>query len=212
MVFSEMEGMERLIAQLLYGSGLRLTECLSLRVQSLDFEQLRLTIHRGKGGKDRAVPLPKVLMNELEAQLAHCRGLYEKDLVAGYAGAFPPETGSPRKWKTRMKEWPWQFFFPQENLTLIPEENELRRYHLHETRFSQQLKAAVRMTGIHKRVSAHTFRHSFASHLLVRGYDIRSIQEMLGHSDIKTTMIYLQTVPAMTKKEMQSPLDFWDHD
>ncbi|GHC42774.1 integron integrase [Roseibacillus persicicus] len=209
MVFSEMEGTSLLVAQLLYGSGLRLTECLSLRVQSLDFDQLRVTIHRGKGGKDRAVPLSKVLVDDLRAQLKQCRTLYEEDLAEGYAGAFPPETGSPRKWATRMKEWPWQFLFPQENLTQVPEKDELRRFHLHETSFSKRLKAAIRRAGIHKRVSAHTFRHSFASHLLVHGYDIRSIQEMLGHSDIKTTMIYLQTVPTLSKKEMQSPLDFW---
>lgn len=212
MVFSEMTGAERLITQMLYGSGLRLAECLSLRVQSLDFDQLRVTIHRGKGGKDRAVPMSKVLVEDLKAQLERCRSLYEEDLAAGFAGAFSPETGSPRVWETRMREWPWQFLFPQENLTLVPEKGEKRRYHFHETTLSNRLKAAVRRTGIHKRVTAHTFRHSFASHLLMHGYDIRSIQDMLGHSDIKTTMIYLQTVPAMTKKEMQSPLDFWERD
>lgn len=209
MVFSEMEGVERLVAQMLYGSGLRLAECLSLRVQSLDFDQLRVTIHRGKGGKDRAVPMSKVLVEDLKAQLERCRSLYEEDLAAGFAGAFSPETGSPRVWERRMREWSWQFLFPQENLTLVPEKSEQRRYHFHETTFSNRLKAAVRRTRIHKRVTAHTFRHSFASHLLMQGHDIRSIQEVLGHSDIKTTMIYLQTVPAMAKKEMRSPFDQW---
>ena len=127
----------------------------------------------------------------------------------GFGGAFAPETGSERKWKSRMKEWPWQFLFPQENLTRVEESGEWRRYHFHEKLFNLRLKAAVGMTGIHKRVTAHTFRHSFASHLLLQGYDIRSIQEVLGHSDIKTTMIYLQTVPTLAKKEMRSPFDSW---
>ncbi|MDP0492159.1 MAG: integron integrase [Verrucomicrobiota bacterium JB023] len=209
-VFSELEGTALLIAQMLYGSGLRLTECLSLRVQSLDFDQLKVTIHRGKGGKDRSVPMAARLVEELREQLKRCRAVYEEDLESGFAGAFAPETGSERKWKSRMKEWPWQFLFPQETLTKVEESGEWRRFHFHEKTFSQRLRAAVEMTGIHKRVTAHTFRHSFASHLLVQGHDIKSIQEVLGHSDIKTTMIYLQTVPALAKKEMRSPFDSWE--
>lgn len=213
MVFSELRGTELLVAQMLYGSGLRLTECLSLRVQSLDFDQLRVTIHRGKGGKDRAVPMAERLVPALREQLRRCREVYDEDVEAGFAGAFAPETGIERKWRSRMKEWPWQFLFPQESLTRVDATDggeEWRRFHFHEKLFSVRLKAAVGMTGIHKRVTAHTFRHSFASHLLMRGYDIRSIQEVLGHSDVKTTMIYLQTVPKLAKKEMRSPLDSWE--
>ena len=121
---------------------------------------------------------------------------------------FSPETGNKRKWLTLMKDWPWQFLFPQENLTVVPETGERRRYHLHATRFGIELRNAVKLTRIHKRVTAHTFRHSFASHLLIQGYDICSIQEMLGQSDIRTAMISLQTVPAIAKK-MQSPLELW---
>ncbi|MGJ8724408.1 MAG: integron integrase [Roseibacillus sp.] len=211
-IFAEMEGVELLVTQMLYSSGLRLTECLSLRVQSLDFSQLKVTIHRGKGGKDRTVPMAARLADKLKQQLERCRSLYEEDLAAEYAGAFAPEVGSEQKWKSRMRDWPWQFLFPQKNLSLIEGANERRRFHLHETVYSQRLKGAVRRTKIHKRVTAHTFRHSFASHLLVQGHDIRSIQEVLGHSDIKTTMIYLQTVPMMAKKEMRSPFDCWAAD
>lgn len=197
----------RLVTQLLYACGLRLAEGLNLRVQDFNFDGGVLTVHRGKGGKDRTVPLPRRIIPELKNHLADLRKLHEEDLAAGTNGAFMPR-GSPAKWNARATQWPWQFFFPAPNLTLVPEENELRRYHLHPSHYSKELRKAVRKTSINKRVTAHTFRHSFASHLLLANYDIRTIQEMLGHSDVRTTMIYTHTVQSRTVKERMSPYDF----
>ncbi|MEM8956166.1 MAG: integron integrase [Verrucomicrobiota bacterium] len=196
-----------LLTKLLYGCGLRLTEALTLRVHNFDFEVRILTVHRGKGQKDRTVPLPEVLVSDLRSHLADVRDTYESDLAAGFAGAFMPVRGSQKKWDQLATQWQWQFFFPAKRLTKIKKDNQSRRYHLHSNRFSQLLREAVTSLGTHKKVSAHTFRHSFASHLLMANYDIKTIQEMLGHSDVRTTMIYLQTVPSRTKKDRQSPLD-----
>lgn len=197
----------QLVTRLLYACGLRLAEGLNLRVQDFNLDGGLLTVHRGKGGKDRTVPLPRRMIPELKEHLVGLRKLHENDMSAGFHGAFMPR-GSPAKWNRRAREWPWQFFFPAQNLTLVPEENELRRYHLHPTQYSKELRKAARETSINKRVTAHTFRHSFASHLLLANYDIRTIQEMLGHSDVRTTMIYTHTVESRTVKERMSPYDF----
>ena len=196
-----------LVTQLLYGCGLRLSEGVGLRVQNFDFDQMVLTVRRGKGGKDRTVPIPETLRETLQTHLAKVKNLYEVDLEhPDFLGAFMPE-GSPKKWQPRSKDWPWQFFFPAKSLTLVPDENGYRRYHLHDTHFGKKLRKTVRRLQFTKRVTAHTFRHSFASHLLLANYDIRTVQVMLGHSDVKTTMIYTQTVPSRTIKEQKSPLD-----
>lgn len=196
-----------LVTQILYGCGLRLAEAMSLRVQNFDFDQMVLTVRRGKGGKDRTVPIPESLREPLLAHLDRVKTLYEQDEVhRDFLGAFMPE-GSPKKWLPRSKDWPWQFFFPAKTLTLVPEENGYRRYHLHDTHYGKRLRSTVRKLKLTKRVTAHTFRHSFASHLLLANYDIRTVQVMLGHSDVKTTMIYTQTVPSRTLKEQKSPLD-----
>lgn len=205
-VFSRMEEPYLLIAQLLYGCGLRLSEGLRLRVEQLNLSHKILTVHRGKGRKDRTVPLPVRLIPRLEEHLGAVRRQFDEDEAGGFAGAFMPE-GSPVKWKHRALHWPWQFVFPAKSLTLVPSTGERRRYHVHDSQFSKALRGAVRESGISKRVGAHTLRHSFASHLLLANYDIRTIQEMMGHSDVKTTMIYTQTVPSRTLKHRQSPLD-----
>jgi integron integrase len=197
----------RLPVQLLYGCGLRLAECLNLRVQCLNFDQGVLTIHDGKGRKDRTVPLPKALRPDLTAQLEAVRALHEKDLRAGYHGVFMPGA-LDRKWRHAPRELVWQWLFPATGLTYVPETGEHRRYHLHESVFQKALFAAVRKAGLTKRVTAHTFRHTFASHLLRANYDIRTIQQLLGHSDLRTTMIYTHTVQSRTLKEASSPLDF----
>lgn len=194
-------------AKLLYGCGLRLFECLKLRVQDVNLEVGVLTVHDGKGGKDRTVPLPEVLLPSLRDQLETVARVHRADLAAGYAGTFLPDRFE-QKSRSAATELAWQWFFPAAKLTPIPGTSERRRYHLHETALQKALKAAVRASGIPKRASAHTLRHSYASHLLQANYDIRTIQELLGHSSVKTTMIYTHTVPSLTLKEARSPLDF----
>jgi integron integrase len=194
---------------LLYGCGLRVFEGLNLRVGCLDFDTNILTVHDGKGKKDRTVPLPKTLLPELKKHLKRVYKLHEKDLAAEYAGVFMPGALS-RKWKSASRELVWQWVFPAHTLTFVPDENTYRRYHMHESVFQRALRTAVLKARIPKRITAHTFRHSFASHLLRNNYDIRTIQEMLGHSDVRTTMIYTHTVQSRTLKERKSPLDFED--
>ena len=206
-ILSELRSPHRLVVQLLYGCGLRMSECLNLRVHCFNLDDAVLTIHDGKGKKDRTVPLPKSLIPDLKAHMEKVVNLHEKDLAAGYAGVFMPGA-LDRKWKSAAREFVWQWFFPARTLTLIPQENERRRYHMHESELQKALRAAVRKAKIPKRVTCHTFRHTFASHLLAANYDIRTIQQMLGHSDIRTTMIYTHTIPSRTLKEQVSPLDF----
>ena len=196
-----------LIVNLLYGCGLRLFECMSLRVGCFNFDTGILTVHDGKGKKDRTVPLPETLIPELKDHLETVIALHQKDLASEYAGSFLPDLLG-KKYKNAAKELVWQWFFPAKTLTFVPDENVFRRYHLHETHLQKKIKKAVNKAKIPKRASAHTFRHSFASHLLQANYDIRTIQELLGHSDVRTTMIYTHTIKSQTKKEAKSPLDF----
>jgi integron integrase len=196
----------RLVALLLYGCGLRLAECVNLRVQCFNLDSMLLTIHDGKGQKDRTVPLPARILPEIHTQFDLVRRLYAQDLAAGYAGTFLPRQ-LEKKYKNAAKEFIWQWFFPAPTLTFVPQLRELRRYHLHESNVQGAVKQAAARAAIPKRVSPHTFRHTFASHLLLANYDLQTIQKLLGHTDIKTTMIYLQTVPSVTLKEARSPLD-----
>lgn len=206
-VIEQLDEPYALVVKLLYGCGLRLFECLKLRVQDLNFAMRVLTVHDGKGQKDRTVPLPETLVSELQAQLEQVAQVHEADLAAGYAGTFLPTTLG-EKYPRAAQELAWQWLFPAMTLTLTPDAQEYRRYHLHERQAQRAIKEAVRRTRIPKRASAHTFRHSFASHLLQANYDIRTIQELLGHSDVRTTMIYTHTVRSVTLKEAKSPLDF----
>ena len=196
-----------LVVQLLYGCGLRLFECLQLRIQDLNFAMRVLTVHDGKGQKDRTVPLPETLVSELQTQLEQVARVHEADLAADYGGTFLP-SALENKYPRAARELAWQWLFPAKTLTLVPDAQKHRRYHLHETYVQKAIKDAVRRTRIPKRASAHTFHHSFASHLLQANYDIRTIQELLGHSDVRTTMIYTHTVRSVTLKEAKSPLDF----
>jgi integron integrase len=195
-----------LVVKLLYGCGLRLFECLKLRVQNFNFDAGVLTIHDGKGKKGRTVPIPQTILVELKAQLERVIKLHEEDCASDFAGAFMDDM-LEKKYPKAAKELIWQWFFPQQSLTVIPDTNESRRYHLHKTRVQEALYEAVRRAKLTKRVSSHTFRHSFATHLLQANYDIRTIQELLGHSDVRTTMIYTHCVPSRTVKEATSPLD-----
>ena len=196
-----------LIVKLLYGCGLRLSECLNLRVSCLNFDAGILTVHDGKGKKDRTVPLPEKLYPELQSHLEKVKKLHQKDLKEDYDGAFMMNQ-LEKKYKNAGKELAWQWFFPAKSLTYVSDADEFRRYHHHETHVQKAIKKAVSRAQLTKRASAHTFRHSFASHLLQANYDIRTIQELLGHSDVRTTMIYTHTIKSQTIKEAKSPLDF----
>jgi integron integrase len=187
-----------LVVRLLYGCGLRLFECLNLRVQCVNFDTGILTVHDGKGKKDRTVPL--------RAQLESVIDLHQRDLIRDYGGVFLPNALA-EKYKNAPKELIWQWLFPAIQLTYVEKTGEHMRYHLHETHVQKAIRPAVRTSRIAKRVSSHTFCHSFASHLLQANYDIRTIQELLGHSDVRTTMIYTHTVKSITLKEAKSPLD-----
>lgn len=196
-----------LIAKLLYGCGLRLFECLNLRIHCLNLDEGILTVHDGKGQKDRAVPLPKTLIPDINTHLTEVRRLFDQDVASGFHGVFMPRA-LDKKWRNAAREYAWQWLFPAKILTFVPETGERRRYHLHESHVQKAIRSAVRRTSLIKRVTAHTFRHSFASHLLQANYDIRTIQLMLGHSDVRTTMIYTNTVKSRTLTEQTSPLDF----
>jgi integron integrase len=196
-----------MIAKLLYGCGLRLFECLQLRVQDVNVAMGVVTVHEGKGQKDRTVPLPQVMLPEITAQLARVQQVHQEDVARGYAGTFLPGALAD-KYPRAARELRWQWVFPAQTLTLVAATQEYRRYHVHATQVQKALKQAVERSQIAKRASAHTLRHSFASHLLQANYDIRTIQELLGHSDVKTTMLYTHTVRSVTLKEAKSPLDF----
>ncbi len=196
-----------LIISLMYGCGLRISECLSLRVNNFNFDMKVLTIHDGKGKKHRTVPIPDILLTKLKTQLDSVITVHENDCRSGYSGVFLPNQLEV-KYKNAAKELVWQWFFPAQQLTFVEKSGEQRRYHVHESLLQKSLRTAVKKAHIPKRVTSHTFRHSFASHLLQANYDIRTIQELMGHSDIRTTMIYTHTVKSTTKKEAKSPLDF----
>ena len=196
----------KLIAQLQYGCGLRINEGVSLRVKDFNFDAGILTV-RGKGDKTRTVPIPQRIMPELLAQLEVVKKLHGEDLAGGFAGVFLDDQ-LEKKYPRAPKELVWQWFIPQESLTFVSDTKEHRRYHLHDSHVQDALYEAVRKAKLTKRVTSHTFRHSFATHLLQAGYDLRTIQTLLGHADIRTTMIYTHCVPSKTLKEMKSPLDF----
>ena len=205
-VFARLGHPHLIIAKLQYGCGLRCFEAVKVRVKDFNFDAGLLTI-KGKGGKSRTVPIPNRMVAELLAQLAFVKKMHADDLAATYAGVFL-EDQLEKKYPNAAKELQWQWFFPQESLTFVSSTRERRRYHVHDSRFQEALHQAVKKAQLTKRVTTHTLRHSFATHLLQANYAIRTIQTLLGHSDVRTTMIYTHCVPSRTLKETKSPLDF----
>lgn len=178
-----------LIATLLYGAGLRLTECLELRVKDVDFERSQIAVRRGKGGKDRVTMLPRGVQGRLAEHLRRVRDQHTRDLRAGFGRVMLPEALA-RKYPNADREWRWQFVFPAGRICRDPKWGPPTRYHLHESAVQRAVGEAARRAGLTKHVGPHTLRHSFATHLLEDGYDIRTLQELLGHADVSTTMVY----------------------
>ena len=204
-IINNLSGFYQLVVKLLYGSGLRQTECLQLRVKDLDFAQKQVIVRDSKGMKSRVTMLPTSLIEELQFHLQIIKRLHQQDLEKGYGSVYLPYA-LERKYKNASWEWNWQFAFPSDRISTDPRSGMIRRYHLHESGLQKALKQAVRMAGITKQVSCHTFRHSFATQLLQDGYDIRTVQELLGHKDVKTTMIYTHVLNR-GGHGVRSPLD-----
>lgn len=188
-VLGRLQGSVWLIVMLLYGAGLRLNEALALRIKDIDFDRRQITVRRGKGAKDRLVPLPDAVRERLREHLVRVKARHEADLRRGLGAVALPDALA-RKFPNAPKEWVWQFLFPATRVCDDPRWGPPTRYHLHETAVQREVKRAVATAGLTKRVGCHTFRHSFATHLLEDGYDIRTIQELLGHADVSTTMLY----------------------
>jgi len=198
-------GLYHLMAAVLYGTGMRLMECVRLRVQDVDFDLGQIMVRGGKGQKDRVVPLPDSLRPLLEKHLAQVKRLHEEDLAKGAGEVLLPDAMA-KKYPNAGKEWGWQFVFPSGRFSADPRTGEVRRHHLHENGLQKAIKKASQAAGLTKRVNCHALRHSFATHLLESGYDIRTVQELLGHSDVSTTMIYTHVLNRGGKGVI-SPLD-----
>jgi integron integrase len=188
-LLAEMSGTPKLLAWLLYGSGLRLSECLRLRVKDLDFSYHQVTVHNGKGGKDRVTMLPARVEADLRLHLERVGRLHAEDCRAGHGGV-PLPTALARKYPNAATEWPWQWVFPSATLSPDRETGLLYRHHMSPRTVQKAVRSAARKVGIAKPATCHTLRHSFATHLLANGYDIRTVQELLGHRSVRTTMKY----------------------
>ncbi|MCD4689059.1 MAG: integron integrase [Desulfuromonadaceae bacterium] len=204
-VLAQMTGTHLLMAQLLYGGGLRLMECVRLRVQDLDFERDLIYLRDAKGGKDRTTIFPAAIKSVLQGHVARVKRLHEQDLAAGYGGVYLPNALG-KKYPRADKEFGWQYVLPSKQLSTDPRSGIVRRHHVLESGLQKAVKTAVARAEIHKRVGCHTFRHSFATHLLENGVNIRVLQELMGHADVKTTEIYTH-VMAKDINAIASPLD-----
>jgi integron integrase len=199
------EGTNQLIARLLYGTGMRLMEGLRLRVCDVDFQYRQITVRSGKGNKDRVTVLPDSLIEPLQSHLRRVKDLHERDLAEGFGRVYLPYA-LERKYPNAAREWLWQYVFPSTKRSIDPRANVERRHHVAEKNLQRAIKQAAAEIGLSRRVSTHTLRHSFATHLLENGNDIRTVQELLGHSDVKTTMIYTHVLQR-GGRGVRSPLD-----
>ncbi len=216
-LFAHLSGVHLLMARLIYGSGLRLMECVRLRVKDLDFDYRTITVRDGKGEQDRVTILPESLIGPLQDHLRNVKRLHEEDLAQGYGAVYLPYA-LERKYPNANREWGWQYVFPSDRLSVDPRslpspsgrgaggEGLIRRHHLDESGLQKAIRQAARRAGISKPVGPHTLRHCFATHLLEAHYDIRTVQELLGHKDVKTTMIYTHVLQR-GGLAVRSPLD-----
>lgn len=204
-IFSYMEGVQLLMAELIYGTGLRLEECLTLRIKDLDFDNNIITVNSGKGNKDRKTILPKYLVDGLSSHIKKIRVIFENDRFEKQNGV-PLPFALEKKYPDAGKDWKWFWLFPSSKLSVDPRSNTIRRFHLYPSTLQKAFHTAVKKAQIDKHASIHTLRHSFATHLIEKGYDIRTIQELLGHSNVSTTMIYTH-VAQTNKLSIISPFD-----
>lgn len=204
-VLGKMDGVNRIMAQVMYGCGLRLMEVLRLRVKDVDFANRQMVVRDGKGENDRVTVFPDTLMEPLRLHLRQVKAMHDKDLLDGYGTVYLPYA-LERKYPNASREWAWQYVFPSPTRSPDPLTGIVRRHHIHETTIQKAIKQAARLAKIDKPVSPHTFRHSFATHLLENGYDIRTVQELLGHKDVRTTMIYTHVL-GKGGLAVRSPLD-----
>ncbi len=205
-LFLHLTGIHGLMARLLYGSGLRLMECIRLRIKDIDFSRNRIHVVMGKGGRDRSTILPDNIREELKMQVSRVKALHHEDLEKGYGETYIPEALA-RKYPNACRETAWQYLFPSKNLSVDPRTGAYRRHHVNESGLQKAVKRAAARAGIDKRVTCHTLRHSFATHMLEHGINIRVLQELMGHQDVKTTEIYTHVMDRDISK-LTSPLDF----
>ncbi|PCJ83404.1 MAG: integrase [Thiotrichaceae bacterium] len=204
-ILSSLDGVRGLVAQLLYGTGMRLLECLRLRVKDIDFDRKEIVVRQGKGGKDRVTVLPEKVIDALKLHLERVNAQHNKDITKGYGCVYMP-FALERKYPNACREWGWQYVFPSSKVGLDPRTNRKARHHMSPQTIQRAIKQAVRHVNINKPASPHTLRHSFATHLLENGYDIRTVQELLGHKDVSTTMIYTHVLNK-GGRGVKSPLD-----
>lgn len=203
-IISELDGTPRLVVGLLYGAGLRLNEALRIRVKDIDFDSMQITVRSGKGDKDRVTLIPTSLVDPLSIHLEKVKILHREDLARGFGKVLLPNAIN-RKYPGASSEWAWQYVFPSAKISASWDDGKLRRHHATETPIQKAVRAAMSRAGVNKHGNCHTFRHSFATHLLEDQYDIRTVQELLGHKDVRTTQIY--THVAKNKNFVRSPLD-----